>query len=477
MKIRKTDTANLRRKAEELLKNTPPEAVSEYTEAEKLKLIHELEVHQIELELQNEEFMQAKEQAEDISQKYTALYDYAPIAYFTLTKMGDITGLNLTGAQLLDKERAYLKNTRFAIFISIETRPVFNDFLQKALNSSDRETCEVNFKTDTGKNIYAYLTGTATEDGEKCLVTAVDITARKQTEIKLREQELQYRNLADSGLALIWTSGTDKLCNYFNEPWLKFTGRTLEQELGTGWTEGIHPDDYDRCLDIYTTAFDKREPFDMEYRLCHESGVYKWIRDLGTPNYDSKGEFTGYIGHCFDISEQKKAELIQQIQYNIARSILTTENIGCLLEIIQKELSKLIDTSNFIIALHNSEKDTLKPVMGKDKNNDLPEWPVDNSISGFVLRWGKTLYMRGDELETFIQDNKLECIDDLPACWLGVPITIQNKVEGAIVIQSYTDTDAYNSSVVALFEMIAHETGIFIERKKPSSSLRKCSTR
>jgi len=135
-----------------------------------------------------------------------------------------------------------------------------------------------------------------------------DITERKQAETALLEKEVQYHNLADSGLALIWTAGTDKLCNYFNQPWLKFTGRTMQQEMGNGWAKGVHPDDFDRCLQTYVTAFDKREAFDMEYRLRHVSGEYRWLQDLGTPNYNSSGEFVGYIGHCFDITERKLAE-------------------------------------------------------------------------------------------------------------------------------------------------------------------------
>jgi PAS domain S-box-containing protein len=139
-------------------------------------------------------------------------------------------------------------------------------------------------------------------------VVVRDITQHKKAEAELREKEIQYRNLADCGLTLIWTSGPDKLCNYFNKPWLQFTGRTLEQELGNGWTEGVHPDDLAYCLKTYQTAFDNRSKFDMEYRVRHISGEYRWIRDLGTPNYNSSGEFIGYIGHCLDISEQKHAE-------------------------------------------------------------------------------------------------------------------------------------------------------------------------
>jgi PAS domain S-box-containing protein len=136
----------------------------------------------------------------------------------------------------------------------------------------------------------------------------IDVTERKIAEKQLRESEVQYRNLANSGSALIWTSGTDKLCNYFNETWLRFTGRTLEQELQNGWAEGVHPDDADRCIETYLSAFDKQIPFEMEYRLRHASGGYRWLVDLGTPNFNSTGEFIGYIGHCFDISERKLIE-------------------------------------------------------------------------------------------------------------------------------------------------------------------------
>jgi len=135
-----------------------------------------------------------------------------------------------------------------------------------------------------------------------------DISDRKQAESALREREVQYRNLADSGTALIWTSGEDKLCNYFNQPWLNFTGRTLEQEMGNGWVEGVHPDDADRCIQIYISSFDKHEPFEMEYRLKHISGEYRWLQDMGTPNFNSEGDFVGYIGHCFDITDHKKLE-------------------------------------------------------------------------------------------------------------------------------------------------------------------------
>ena len=122
---------------------------------------------------------------------------------------------------------------------------------------------------------------------------------------ELEESQIHFKNLADSGQALIWTTNLDKKCDYFNQPWLDFTGRTFEQEKNYGWTEGVHPEDLKRCIETFESAFDKREKFRMEYRLLHCSGDYKWIDDLGSPRYNSKGDFVSYIGHCLDITESK----------------------------------------------------------------------------------------------------------------------------------------------------------------------------
>jgi hypothetical protein len=135
-----------------------------------------------------------------------------------------------------------------------------------------------------------------------------DITERKRAELQLRESEQHFRNLANGGSALIWTSGLDRLCNYFNEPWLRFTGRTLAQEQGNGWIEGVHPDDRTFCVDTYVRSFDRRAAFSMEYRLRRADGQYRWLRDDGLPRHDSQGRFIGYIGHCVDITGQKLAD-------------------------------------------------------------------------------------------------------------------------------------------------------------------------
>src|SRR6185436_2019065 len=145
-------------------------------------------------------------------------------------------------------------------------------------------------------------------DRRAMLVLAKDITQRKLARAALRESEARFRMMADTAPVMIWVAGTDKLCTFFNKPWLDFTGRSLEQEMGNGWADGIHPEDHERCWNVYSKAFDARERFSTEYRLRRHDGEYRWVLDEGVPRFSKTGRFEGFIGSCFDITERKKTE-------------------------------------------------------------------------------------------------------------------------------------------------------------------------
>ena len=148
------------------------------------------------------------------------------------------------------------------------------------------------------------------EDAGKKLFTVIirDVTERRNVEEAVAESERRFRLIANTAPVLIWMSGTDKMCNYFNQSWLEFTGRRLEQELGNGWAEGVHPEDLQPCLDAYARNFDTHKEFRMEYRLRRHDGKYRSVLDIGAPRFNGDGSFAGYVGCCIDISDQKAAK-------------------------------------------------------------------------------------------------------------------------------------------------------------------------
>jgi PAS domain S-box-containing protein len=140
------------------------------------------------------------------------------------------------------------------------------------------------------------------------LFLAALMQEKQTTEATRQESEARFRKLADQAPALIWMSGDDMLCTFFNSTWLSFTGRAIEQEIGVGWAENVHPDDLALCLGIYQTSFAARLPFEMEYRLRRHDGVYRWMVDRGAPRYTPRGGFEGYVGLALDITDRKQAE-------------------------------------------------------------------------------------------------------------------------------------------------------------------------
>ena len=117
-----------------------------------------------------------------------------------------------------------------------------------------------------------------------------------------------YKVLVEQAPIMIWRARTDTLCDYFNERWLAFRGRSMEQEFGNGWVDGVHPDELAECVRIYLTAFHRREVFEMHYRLQRHDGLYRWIFDRGVPLFEEDGTFMGYVGSCIDVTERIEAQ-------------------------------------------------------------------------------------------------------------------------------------------------------------------------
>ena len=124
---------------------------------------------------------------------------------------------------------------------------------------------------------------------------------------------IEYKTIVETAPNLIWRSGLDAKCYYFNKTWLDFTGRTYEQEYGDGWAEGVHPEDLERCVKIYLDNFGNKTPFEMEYRLRRHDGEWRWINDRGVPAVDENGVFLGFIGSCLDVTEKVEGYILKEM--------------------------------------------------------------------------------------------------------------------------------------------------------------------
>ncbi|MGC2764196.1 MAG: PAS domain S-box protein [Candidatus Acidiferrum sp.] len=225
---------------------------------------------------------------------------------------GIITDWNAGAQRLFGYSAGEVIGQSSAMLIPERLHEEERHILQRLRAGECIEHYETEELTKRGETIAVSLTISPVRDSAGRIVGALqtvrDITGRKRTEYNLRESEDRFRLLANTAPAMIWMSGPDKLYTFFNQSWLQFTGRSMEQELGDGWAAGVHPEDMERCLRTYFDAFDARVSFEMEYRLRRFDGDYRWIVDFGSPRFERDGTLCGYIGSCIDITERKTFE-------------------------------------------------------------------------------------------------------------------------------------------------------------------------
>lgn len=302
--------------------------------------------------------------AQEESLKQTSCLDeffrQAPEAVALLSNDGRILLINKEFTRIFGYEPEEVIERR------IDELIVRREYSQELSTSGSREVETVRRRKD-GTNVHVSLLAVpvTVATGERVAHYAIyrDITERKCAEERLVESEVRFRAIADTAPVMIWTTGTDGLCNYFSKQWLDFTGRTMEQEVGTGWVDGVYPDDVQGCFDCFLPAFHSRKPFRMEYRLRRADGEYRWVDESGIPRYTAGGEFAGYIGCNIDITDRKRAEeereRLRQVQSELAH-INRVTTMGELAASIAHEIRQPIS------AAHTNAKTCLR-WLGRDQ--------------------------------------------------------------------------------------------------------------
>ena len=310
-----------------------------------------------------------------------------------------------------------------------------------------------------------------------------DMTQQKKIDDAVRESEIKFRIMADTAPVMIWMSGVDKLCTYFNKPWLEFTGRTMEQESGNGWVNGVHPQDVEKCLRTYVTAFDAREKFKMEYRLRQADGQYRWILDQGVPYFSLDNKFAGYIGSAVDITEEiliqknlrglkdnlelEKDKLIQVL--SIEEGLNTILNIDKLIDFVVHKTSTVLDAERCSLMLLDEKTQELciKGYHGAENQFiQRSRIKIGEPVSGIVAQQDKPVLVT--DIETDRRFFKTNRSTYKIRSFISAPIRLNERLMGVInVADKVSNTgEAFSSLDVKVLTMIIRQVAVAIETAK-----------
>lgn len=296
------------------------------------------------------------------------------------------------------------------------------------------------------------------------LFLAALIEERATGENELRESESRFQIVADAAPVLIWMSDVDKLCTFFNKPWLDFTGRSMEQELGDGWVEGVHRDDLQKCLAIYNQAFDARQPFVMQYRLRRNDGEYRWISDQGVPRHDPQERFAGYIGSCVDVTELVNKD--QALRESEERMRVTAEavNLGIWEWDLTKDEIWATNARRALVGWPASGKIVWNDFMNRlhPDDRDRVRQTVDNAIRSGEDFDSEYRLILPDGIVRWMSTRGSVHFDDAgkPARLLGISMDITARKQAELDAQRDRAELSHLSRVALMGEMsasIAHE--------------------
>jgi PAS domain S-box-containing protein len=428
-----------------------------------------------------EDLKRAEQEVQKQTARLDELFEQAPEAVAVVSPDDCVVRINNEFRRMFGYESEEVLGRPINDIIVPETLVEESQAYSGLLRGGSRVEVETVRRRKDGTNFDVSLLAVPvrTASGEQVANYAIyrDITERKHAEEQMRESEARFQTMADTAPVLIWMTGTDALCNYFNKPWLDFTGRTMEQEVGTGWIEGVHPEDVQGCFDGFLPAFHARKPFRMEYRLRRADGEYRWVTESGVPRYTVTGEFAGYIGSNIDITDLKRAESLlageKRVLEMLAKGDSLAEILHSLCRLVEEQVNGVL--ASILLLDGDRLRHGGAPSLPKAYTN-----AIDGAVIGPSAGSCGTAAYRGEQVivEDIATDplwanyRDLALPHSLRSCWSTPVFSSQGKVIATYGMY-YREPRRPSPRDQETIEQITHLAGVAIERKLAQEALRR----
>ena len=242
------------------------------------------------------------------------------------------------------------------------------------------------------------------------------------------------------------------------------------------WANFIHPDHREEMFAYHESVVKEKKSFNREYKIIRvNDGAERWVHGTGELEFDKEGKPVRMHGAIQDITERKQTEMIKQVPYNIARATITTKSLDELFDSVKNELNSIIDAKNFLIALYDEETGMLRANVDRDEKGEIPEWPAEKSLTGYVIKQNRPVLLRKNEILRLQEEGIIELFGTISEAWLGVPLNVNGKILGAVIIQNYNNPNVYDQTSIEIMELVAHELSMFIDRQRSEEKAGKLS--
>jgi PAS domain S-box-containing protein len=309
------------------------------------------------------------------------------------------------------------------------------------------------------------------------MFTALDITERKRSEESVRESQRTLSTLMSNLQGIVYRCRNTKQWSmlFLSDGFKQITGFDPDNFLADGnraFADLIHPDDREASWKMVQNSISDQSSFEYEYRIMTISGEYKWVWEKGRGIFNDDGELLFLEGFISDLSWRKRNEEVQKVVFNIANAVNVTTTLVELSSLIRNELSRIIDTQNFFIALYNKELNTISLPFMADQKDEFQIFPAGKTLTGFVIENSKPILVQEEEIREMASKGLIELHGTVSKTWLGVPLKYKDDVIGALVIQDYEKPNAYSMIDLEIMKFVSNQVALSIEKKRAEDELR-----